>query len=689
MPKHKPPPNSADLLQAIASSTTDALIAIDQTGIVLSWNHAAAVLFGYSDNEMIGQTLHAVIPKRFRQLHDQGLERVGSGGEQKVIGHAVELAGLRKDGVEFPIELTLSSWDTEEGRHYGGIIRDVTDRVKMEDKLRTSEARTRSIMESANDAIITADSKGEVLSWNKAATTIFGYESSEVIGKPLTIIIPEEYKTPHEKGIERVSGGGEHHAIGKTVELTGLHKDGHLIPVELSLSTWLIGEDRFYSGIIRNVSERKFIEEMHHAIELKFQSIAESANDAIISANDRGEIQSWNKAAENIFGYTEDEVLGGLLTAIIPEEYRELHQKGIERVAKGGKHHVIGHSVELSGLHKDGHSIPIELSLSTWTVKSKVFYSGIIRDITERKQSELKLQSQKKKLARRAKSLEKLNDEVKSKNEQLQALSNKLAKYLSRQVYTNIFEGKKDVKIESYRKKLTIFFSDIQGFTELTDRVESEVLTSALNKYLNEMSKIALEHGGTIDKYIGDAIMIFFGDPESLGEKEDAIACLKMAISMKKKLSKMRDEWDVLGISSPLRVRMGINTGFCTVGNFGSDERLDYTIVGGSVNLASRLESAAGVDEILISEDTFSLIKEVILCEPNEEIVVKGMAYPIKTYTVLDLIDTIQEEREHIKAQLKGFNLSIDFHKMNYSDKLYAREMLEKAMSILEPDKSD
>ena len=226
-----------------------------------------------------------------------------------------------------------------------------------------------------------------------------------------------------------------------------------------------------------------------------------------------------------------------------------------------------------------------------------MFYSGIIRDITERKQSELKLQSQKKKLARRAKSLEKLNDEVKSKNEQLQALSNKLAKYLSRQVYTNIFEGKKDVKIESYRKKLTIFFSDIQGFTELTDRVESEVLTSALNKYLNEMSKIALEHGGTIDKYIGDAIMIFFGDPESLGEKEDAIACLKMAISMKKKLSKMRREWDVLGISSPLRVRMGINTGFCTVGNFGSDERLDYTIVGGSVNLASRLESAAGVDE--------------------------------------------------------------------------------------------
>jgi PAS domain S-box-containing protein len=689
MSKPDTPVETSDHLKAIANSTTDALIAIDHSGHVISWNKAAELIFGHSGEEILGKSLHSIIPERFRPLHDKGLERVGSGGKQQVIGQAVELAGLRKDGTEFPIELTLSTWETKEGRNYGGIIRDISERVKMGEDLRTSEARSSSIMESANDAIITADSKGMVLSWNRAATAIFGYEQSEVLGMPLTIIIPEEYKSSHDKGIERVSGGGEHHVIGKSVELSGLHKDGHPIPVELSLSTWLVGDQRFYAGIIRNISERKFMEEMHRAIELKFQSIAESANDAIISANGDGEIQSWNKAAENIFGYSEEEVLGGLLTAIIPEEYRELHEKGIERVAKGGKHHVIGHSVELSGLHKDGHKIPIELSLSTWTVKNKVFYSGIIRDITERKKSELKLQKQKEKLAKRAKSLSQLNEEVKVKNEQLQALSNKLAKYLSRQVYTNIFEGKKDVKIESYRKKLTIFFSDIQGFTELTDRVESEVLTSVLNKYLNEMSKIALDYGGTIDKYIGDAIMIFFGDPETLGEKEDAIACIKMAIAMKKKLQEMRREWDILGISSPLRIRMGINTGYCTVGNFGSEERLDYTIVGGAVNLASRLETAAGVDEILVSEDTFSLIKDVVVCEPNEEISVKGIAYSIKTYTVLDLIETIQEEQEHIKAQLKGFNLSIDFQELNYSDKLYAREMLEKAMSILEPEKKN
>jgi PAS domain S-box-containing protein len=561
MPSQKSKPKSADHLQAIANSTTDSLIVIDQAGLVLSWNSAAVLMFGFTANEMMGQSLHAIIPERFHQPHDRGLERIASGGEKHVIGHAAELAGIRKGGAEFPIELTLSVWGTGKSMRFGAIIRDISDRHKMQAELRSSESRARAIMDSANDAIITADSKGNILSWNQAASTILGYSQDEAVGEPLTLIIPEEYRSLHDAGIERVASGGKHHVIGNSVELSALHKEGHSIPVELSLSTWLVGEDRYFSGIIR--------------------------------------------------------------------------------------------------------------------------------DITERKQNETKLLNQKKKLAKKATSLKTLNEEIESKNEQLQGLSNKLAKYLSRQVYTNIFEGKRDVKIESYRKKLTIFFSDIQGFTELTDRVESEVLTNALNRYLNEMSKIALSHGGTIDKYIGDAIMIFFGDPDSLGEKEDAIACVKMAIDMKKKLLEMRREWDVLGISKPLRVRMGINTGYCTVGNFGSDERLDYTIVGGAVNLASRLETAADVDEILVSEDTFSLIKDVIACEPQDNITVKGIAYPIMTYVAKDLIETIQREHEHIKAKLKGFNLSIDFEKLNYTDKLYAREMLEKAIGILEPGKEE
>ena len=186
---------------------------------------------------------------------------------------------------------------------------------------------------------------------------------------------------------------------------------------------------------------------------------------------------------------------------------------------------------------------------------------------------------------------------------------------MSPQVYKSIFSGEKNVKIEAYRKKLTVFFSDIKGFTDLTDRLEPEVLSSLLNNYLNEMSNIALKHGGTIDKFIGDAILIFFGDPETQGEKKDARACVLMALEMRERMKYLRRMWEDQGISKPLEIRIGINTGYCNVGNFGSEDRLDYTIVGGEVNLASRLESNAEVGQILISHETYSMVKEKILCE--------------------------------------------------------------------------
>ena len=149
------------------------------------------------------------------------------------------------------------------------------------------------------------------------------------------------------------------------------------------------------------------------------------------------------------------------------------------------------------------------------------------------------------------------------------------------------------------------------------------------------MTDIAIEYGGTVDKYIGDAIMIFFGDPESKGVKEDAISCVSMAISMKKALEELRKNWELAGVSESLDVRMGIHTDMCTVGNFGSLDRLDYTVLGNGVNLASRLESLADSNEILISENTYNLIKKEINCNYFDSLTVKGRAHSIKTFQVL------------------------------------------------------
>lgn len=252
------------------------------------------------------------------------------------------------------------------------------------------------------------------------------------------------------------------------------------------------------------------------------------------------------------------------------------------------------------------------------------------------------------------------NEEVQLKNNELESLATKLAKYLSPQLYQSIFTGGKDVRLETYRKKLTIFFSDIKDFSVITDSMQSEALTALLNEYLNEMSKIAIKHGGTIDKFIGDAVMVFFGDPETKGDKEDAIACVSMAIEMRDTMYTLRESWTSKGISRPLKIRIGINTGYCTIGNFGSEQRMDYTIVGGEVNLASRLESAADVDSILVSYETYGLVKDVIECRAKEEITVKGIAHSVKTYEVLGFADDATKAAKKIDMKSDGFALSID-----------------------------
>ena len=216
--------------------------------------------------------------------------------------------------------------------------------------------------------------------------------------------------------------------------------------------------------------------------------------------------------------------------------------------------------------------------------------------------------------------------------------------------------------------------------------MESEALTSLLNDYLNEMSKIALEHGGTIDKYIGDAIMIFFGDPDSSGAEKDAMACVNMALDMRAMMKNLRENWLQKGIANPLHVRMGINTGYCTVGNIGSEDRMDYTIIGGEVNLASRLETMAHEDSILVSYETYALIKGQIKCEEKPESKIKGIAYPVRVFEVIDTFANLDidpstpTQQNKIYEQQQGFRLELDLSKI---DRAWVKFKLQEVINTL------
>jgi len=258
--------------------------------------------------------------------------------------------------------------------------------------------------------------------------------------------------------------------------------------------------------------------------------------------------------------------------------------------------------------------------------------------------------------------------EMYQQNEKYRSLSRKLSKYLSPQVWENIFSGKQDVKLETQRKRLVIFFSDIKGFSELSEQMESESLTALINTYLTEMSRIVMKHGGTIDKFIGDAIMVFFGDPQTKGVKKDAEACVAMAIEMRKHMKVLRQRWKAQGIQQPLEIRMGINTGYCTVGNFGAETRMDYTLLGKEVNLASRLESSAEPSEILISYETYSLIQDRILCREKGHVNAKGFSRPIPVYQVVDFRKDLGAKRSFTELDVEGFSMSLDMEKIRNYD---------------------
>lgn len=269
-------------------------------------------------------------------------------------------------------------------------------------------------------------------------------------------------------------------------------------------------------------------------------------------------------------------------------------------------------------------------------------------------------------------------------NESLENVSRQLAKYISPQLYRAILNGEQEVRVESRRKKLSVFFSDIVGFTETTDQLQSEELTSLLNEYLTEMSKIANRHGANFDKFIGDAIVLYFGDPETRGTREDAAACVRMALEMQRKMELLQSTWRDRGLERPFQIRIGINTGFCTVGNFGSEDRMDYTIIGGEVNLAARLEAMAEPGGILLANETYQLVKDWVIAEEADTIHVKGISRPVATYRVSGSHDEPSQNGQRLHLNEPGISLTIDQTRMDAGTKKDAVTKLRAVIDAIE-----
>ena len=249
--------DAAEQLRSVVNNVVDGIITIDQHATITTFNPAAERIFGYAAAEVIGQNVKKLMPEPFHGEHDRYVADYVHTGQAKIIGIGREVVGKRKDGSTFPMDLAVSHFRLGKERYFTGIVRDITERKRAEAELREAEERMRSVVNHVIDGIITIDEAGTVASFNPAAERIFGYRSAEVVGRNVKMLMPEPYHGEHDGYLANYLGTGQAKIIGIGREVTGRRQDGSTFPMDLAVSAFRLGERRYFTGIVRDITERK------------------------------------------------------------------------------------------------------------------------------------------------------------------------------------------------------------------------------------------------------------------------------------------------------------------------------------------------------------------------------------------------------------------------------------------------
>jgi PAS domain S-box-containing protein len=375
---------------AILETSLDAIVGIDHRGIVREWNSAAERIFGYRRDEALGNRLESlIVPPAVTDRYLPGLADYLMTGVGSLIGRPIEVLARRADGLEFPMELSLTQISHSDPPFYTAFMRDITDRKRAEDALRRSEARKSAILETARDAIVTIDSQGKIIEWNPAATEVFGYSRELAAGRTFNdLLTPTANEELARKGLPRYLQTGRGRLLGQRMELMALRANGAEFPVELTITHIADGDQIVFTSFIRDITDRRRTEEALRKSEERFRLLVEGVEDyAIYMLDTHGRVTTWNAGAERIFGFRAQEIIG-----------RRFHRFYVADDAERKKPDQALAVATAEGRYQDEHFLVRKNGAQFWASfvitalrddSGKLTgFSTIARDVTQRKNAE-------------------------------------------------------------------------------------------------------------------------------------------------------------------------------------------------------------------------------------------------------------------------------------------------------------
>lgn len=369
----------------LLDAAPDAMVIADHQGVILFSNAQTERLFGYERHTLTGLPVEVLIPERFGASHQAHRKTYATNPHPRMMGQGLELLGRRKDGSEFPVEISLSPLDVPGGLLVSAAVRDITERKRAEAELRQSEERLRLIVDTAYNGFIAMDEHGRITEWNLKAETMLGWPRAEALGRDLAdTIIPEIQREAHRRGLGRYLATGDGPVLGRRLEMQAVRRDGTELPVELTITPAMHGGRRIFNAFLADLTERKRAEAL-------FKDLLESAPDAMVIVDDKGSIVLVNAQTERLFGHKRSDLIGGPVETLIPERYRKAHKGHRKGFFQNPHTRMMGAGLELHGLHRDGHEFPVEISLSPLQTMDGGLVSAAIRDITARKEAEAKV----------------------------------------------------------------------------------------------------------------------------------------------------------------------------------------------------------------------------------------------------------------------------------------------------------